>query len=69
MGDLITLTGQYFTGATLVRFGRTAITNITVLSDTSVVFQIPTGISLGTYAIKVQTPYGLSVPQTIVITG
>ena len=57
-GTVVTITGTNFTGATGVRFGETAATNVTVVSATSITATAPAGT--GTKSVFVSTPEGIS---------
>ncbi|MGA2591887.1 MAG: choice-of-anchor tandem repeat GloVer-containing protein [Bryobacteraceae bacterium] len=54
-GAQVTLTGANFTGATSVQFGKAPAT-FTVVSDTQITAQVPSGAS--TYPLTVTTPNG-----------
>ena len=56
-GTAVTLTGQYFTGATSVSFGG-AMATFTILSDTSIKATAPPGTTGKTVDITVSTPGG-----------
>jgi CSLREA domain-containing protein len=62
-GTTVTITGTSFTGATAVKFGATAATNVTVNSSTSITATSPSG-SAGTVNITVITPGGTSATNT-----
>lgn len=66
VGASVTITGQYFTGATAVTFGGVAATTFTINSDTQITAVVPTGAVTG--QIGVTTPYGtvLSTAQFVV---
>jgi hypothetical protein len=55
VGDTVTLTGTGFTGATAVRFGGTAASRITVVSDTQILAVVAAGAS---GAVSVVSPNG-----------
>ncbi|MFE7745986.1 beta strand repeat-containing protein [Nocardia sp. NPDC057455] len=57
-GNTVTLTGAHFLGATTVRFGATAASAFTVVSDTQITATAPPGT--GTLAVTVITPAGTS---------
>ncbi|MFI0714392.1 IPT/TIG domain-containing protein [Streptomyces inhibens] len=57
-GTTVTLTGAGLTGASAVRFGATAATSFTVVSDTEVTAVAPAGS--GTVQVTVVTPGGTS---------
>lgn len=56
-GDLVTITGANFTGATLVEFGATAATEFTVISDTKIAVITP-AVAASTVKTEVTTPNG-----------
>ena len=56
VGDVVTLHGVGFTGATAVTFKQTAATTFTVVSDSTITAKVPTGASTG--RISVTTPDG-----------
>ncbi len=58
-GTAVTLTGTGFTGATSVRFGGVAATGLTVLNDSTITVNAPSG-SAGTVDVTVTTPGGTS---------
>ncbi|QGF23126.1 IPT/TIG domain-containing protein [Raineyella fluvialis] len=58
-GVLVTITGTGLTGATSVMFGKTAGTQISVISDTSLSVLSPAA-SAGTVDVRVTTPGGTS---------
>ncbi len=58
-GQVVTLTGTGFTGATAVKFNTTNATAFTILSDTAITATAPAG-SAGTVDIKVTTNNGTS---------
>ncbi len=60
-GDLITVTGVRFTGATSVQLGSTDVT-FTLVSDTQLTFTVPTSASSG--AISITTPNGTGTSST-----
>jgi IPT/TIG domain-containing protein len=62
VGDVITLTGTGFTGASGITFNGTAATTFTVDSDTSITVTVPTGATTG--AIVVTTPGGTATSTT-----
>jgi hypothetical protein len=57
-GTTVTITGTNFTGATSVKFGSTAATNVVVNSDTSITATSPPGT--GTADVTVTTSQGTS---------
>ena len=62
-GQLATITGARFTGATDVKFGATSATDFTVVSPTTIVATIPAG-SAGPVNVTVITPSGTSVAHS-----
>lgn len=56
VGDLVTITGTNFTGATAVTLNGVAITGFTVVNATTITFTVPTGATSGTIAVT--TPGG-----------
>jgi hypothetical protein len=58
VGEQITLTGTGFTGATGLSLAGTAVTGYTVVSDTQIRFNVPTGASTG--LLTVTTAAGTS---------
>ncbi|MES2851187.1 MAG: IPT/TIG domain-containing protein [Bacteroidota bacterium] len=68
-GDVITVTGARFTGATEVKLGTTPVT-YTVVSATEITFTVPAGASSG--AVTITTPTGTvtsSISLTILVPG
>ena len=59
-GTNVTLTGQYFTGATAVAFGGVAATGVTVKSDTQITCTTPASAA-GFVAVSVTTPNGTGI--------
>lgn len=59
VGDQVMIAGQYFNGATGVKFGSTAATTYTVVSDAMIVAVIPSGAS-GTVSVTVTNATGTS---------
>ncbi|WP_076260875.1 phage tail tube protein [Intrasporangium flavum] len=58
-GAQVTIGGQYFTGATGVKFGAVSATVFTVVSDTHIVATVPAG-SAGSAPVTVTTAAGTS---------
>ena len=58
-GNSVTLTGTGFTGATLVTFGPTPATNVTVINDTTITATNPAE-AVGTVNVTVTNPIGTS---------
>ncbi|MEU8587329.1 IPT/TIG domain-containing protein [Streptomyces sp. NPDC048664] len=61
-GNTVTLNGTGLTGATLVRFGANAATNVIVVSSTQITATAPSGTCAGTVNVTVTTPGGTSNP-------
>ncbi len=61
-GTFVTITGTNFTGATVVDFGTSPATNITVVSGTSITADSPAGS--GVVDVTVTTPGGTSATST-----
>lgn len=59
VGDLVTIHGVGFTGATAVSFGATAATELDVISDGLLEVVVPSGVT-GTVSVTVTTPAGAS---------
>jgi hypothetical protein len=55
-GTLVTINGEYFSGADTVTFNGVVGTELTVVSDTQLTVKVPAGASTG--RIKVSTPAG-----------
>jgi hypothetical protein len=64
IGDMLTLTGNNFTGAISITFNAlipaTNFTNDPISPDTTIIVQIPVGVSVGEVGIEVVTPGGTS---------
>ena len=80
-GNVVTITGTSFLGATAVNFGATAAASFTVNSDTSITATAPAGTGTGAVDVTVTAPGGTSatsaadvftyvapLPQTITFT-
>ncbi|WP_333814192.1 Ig-like domain-containing protein [Tabrizicola sp.] len=63
-GDSVTLTGQYFSGATGVTFGGASATGVTVVNDSTITATTPAGAS-GPVSVIVTTPYGSNTANTL----
>ena len=63
LGQIVTLTGTYFTGATAVKFNGTTATTMSVLNATTISTTVPDGASSGT--ITVTTPGGVATSATV----
>lgn len=57
-GNLVTITGTDFTGATAVQFGSTNATQFTVDSNTQITATVPAHINTGTVSVTVTAPNG-----------
>lgn len=66
-GDLVTVTGQFFTGATAVTFDGVAATDFTVVSDSKLVAVTPAG-SAGAADVVVTNSAGVSTTGTAAFT-
>ncbi|MEV7471829.1 IPT/TIG domain-containing protein [Streptomyces kronopolitis] len=62
-GNTVTLSGSSLVGATAVRFGSTAATSFTVVSDTQITAVVPAGVA-GPVQVTVTTVGGTSNPVT-----
>jgi hypothetical protein len=51
-GDMVTITGSSFTGATEVDFGNGAVTKLTIKGDTSISAKVPSNASTGVITVK-----------------
>ena len=63
-GTLVTISGSGLTQATAVKFGTVLATNLTVVSDSEVTADVPSGLAAGTVAISVTTPGGSASSPT-----
>ncbi len=63
-GNVITITGTGFTGATSVRFGTVSTTHFTVKSSTKITVTVPAQ-KAGTHDVNVTTPAGRSVSNSV----
>jgi len=59
VGSVVTIGGQFFTGATLVKFLAVTATVFTVVSDTTIVAVMPAGVA-GSAPVQVTTAAGVS---------
>ncbi|MET7419262.1 IPT/TIG domain-containing protein [Dactylosporangium sp. NPDC005555] len=59
-GDVLTVTGANLDGATAVRIGANAATNVKVMSPTSIAFTVPPKLPPGIYDVTVVTSSGTS---------
>ena len=62
-GTTVSIIGNHFTGATVVAFGTTLATNLTVVSDSLITVSSPAGIA-GTVDVTVTTPGGTSATSS-----
>lgn len=62
VGDTVTITGIYFSGATAVKFNNVAATSFTVDSNIQITVTVPTGATSG--KIRVETPGGFILSAT-----
>lgn len=60
--EMVTITGNGFTGATVVKFGATDATDFIVGSDQEIYASLPAG-SAGSAAVTVTTPAGVSAAK------
>ena len=63
IGTLVTITGSGLTQATTVKFGTVKATTFTVVSDSEVTADVPTGAT-GTVTISITTPGGTANSTT-----
>lgn len=61
-GELVTISGRRFTGATAVDFGGTPATDFVVVSDTTIVATVPAGTA-GEVAVTVSNGLGTSTAE------
>jgi hypothetical protein len=59
-GEVITVTGTNFDGATAVRIGANAAANVKITSPTTITFTVPTKLTTGIYDVTVVTASGAS---------
>jgi hypothetical protein len=64
-GDVVTLSGSNFTGATQVKVGSVAATTFTVTGNTGLTFQVP--VCASTAPITVTTPGGVTTSQDALV--
>jgi uncharacterized repeat protein (TIGR03803 family) len=64
VGTLVTITGSGLLQATTVKFGTVAATTFTVVSDSEVTADVPTGLSPGAVTISITTPGGTANSPT-----
>jgi uncharacterized repeat protein (TIGR03803 family) len=64
VGTLVTITGTGFIQATAVKFGTVTATTFTVVSDSEVTADVPSGLSSGTVTISITTPGGIANSPT-----
>ncbi|MGF9562914.1 IPT/TIG domain-containing protein [Neorhizobium sp. BT27B] len=60
-GSIVTITGTEFTGATVVRFGTSAATLVTVVNATTITARTPFRLTAGTVDVTVVAPTGTIV--------
>jgi uncharacterized repeat protein (TIGR03803 family) len=58
IGTLVTINGSGFIQATAVKFGTVKATTFTVVSDSEVTVDVPSGLSAGAVMISITTPGG-----------
>jgi hypothetical protein len=63
-GTSVTITGNFFTGATGVTIGGVAATNVVVVNDTTITCTMPAGTP-GTASVVVTTPGGSNAANTL----
>jgi hypothetical protein len=63
-GTSVTITGNFFTGATGVTIGGVAATNVVVVNDTTITCTMPAG-TVGTASVVVTTPLGSNAANTL----
>ncbi len=68
IGDQVILTGQHFSGATIVKFNATAA-SFSVDSDTQITAHVPTGATTGKITVSNAAGSGVSVGTFTVIAG
>jgi hypothetical protein len=64
IGTLVTINGSGLIQATAVKFGTVAATTFTVVSDSEVTADVPSGLSPGTVTISITTPGGTANSPT-----
>jgi uncharacterized repeat protein (TIGR03803 family) len=64
IGTLVTINGTGLIQATLVKFGTVQATTFTVVSDSEVTADVPSGLSPGTVTISITTPGGTANSPT-----
>jgi hypothetical protein len=62
-GNIVTITGEFLSGATSVTFGGTAATLVTVVNDTTITARAPAGPANATVNVIVTTGGGVSIPS------
>jgi uncharacterized repeat protein (TIGR03803 family) len=64
VGTLVTINGSGLIQATSVKFGTVKATTFTVVSDSKVTADVPSGLSAGTVTISITTPGGTASSPT-----
>jgi uncharacterized repeat protein (TIGR03803 family) len=64
IGTLVTINGSGFIQATSVKFGTVTATTFTVVSDSEVTADVPTGVANGAVTISITTPGGTANSPT-----
>jgi len=64
IGTLVTINGSGLIQATTVKFGTVAATTFTVVSDSEVTADVPSGLSPGAVTISITTPGGTANSPT-----
>jgi hypothetical protein len=62
-GNVVTISGEFLSGATSVNFGGTAATSVTVVNDTTITARAPAGPANATVNVIVTTGGGVSIPS------
>jgi hypothetical protein len=63
-GTLVTINGSGLIQATAVKFGTVLATTFTVVSDSEVTADVPSGLAAGTVTISIATPGGTANSPT-----
>jgi hypothetical protein len=63
-GTLVTINGSGLIQATRVKFGTVLATTFTVVSDSEVTADVPSGLAPGTVTISITTPGGMANSPT-----
>jgi hypothetical protein len=64
-GTRVTITGNYFTGATVVTIGGAAATHVIVINDRTLTCSTPAGSAGTTAGVVVTTPSGANAPVSL----